>query len=114
MTLYWGGKLGVARRRRPAHPSNPADPAYDWATYDSIVEQLAASGIQVVFSIYGTPAWANDDKGQNVAPIDPSRASRVRLRGGAPLQRHLRRGRHASCRPSRTGSPGTSRTTPSS
>ncbi len=71
MTLYWGGKLGVARRR-PAHPSNPADPAYNWATYDAIVDQLAAAGIQVVFSIYATPAWANHDKGQNVAPVDPT------------------------------------------
>ena len=25
-----------------------------------------------MFSIYGTPAWANHDKGQNVAPLDPS------------------------------------------
>jgi hypothetical protein len=71
MTLNWGGKLGVSRRR-PVHSSDPADPSYDWSTYDSIVQQLSAAGIQVVFSIYGTPAWANHDKGQNVAPVDPS------------------------------------------
>jgi hypothetical protein len=71
MTLHWGGPLGVARRR-PAHASDPADPAYNWTTYDSVVHQLTAAGIQVVFSIYGTPAFANHDKGQNVAPIDPS------------------------------------------
>jgi hypothetical protein len=71
MTLFWGGKLGVSRRR-PAHPTDPADPAYNWSAYDSVVERLAGAGIQVVFSIYGTPAWANHDKGQNVAPLDAS------------------------------------------
>jgi Glycosyl hydrolase catalytic core len=71
MNLYWGGRIGVATRR-PLHPANPGDPAYDWTNYDNIVRQVAADGMQVVFSIYGTPAWANDGKGENVAPTHAS------------------------------------------
>jgi hypothetical protein len=36
--------------------------------YDRTVRRAAARGIKVVFSIYGTPKWANLGKGMNVAP----------------------------------------------
>ena len=62
LTLYWGGPQGVARRR-PAHPGNPSDPAYDWSAYDAIVKQLHAAGIQPLLGILGTPPWANKAKG---------------------------------------------------
>jgi hypothetical protein len=68
LNLYWGGRFGVARRR-PSRPADPSDPAYDWARYDQAVADAAAKGIHVVFSIYGTPAWANGGRAQNVAPI---------------------------------------------
>jgi hypothetical protein len=71
MTLYWGGPLGVATRR-PVHAGDPSDPAYDWARYDDIAQQLTAAGIQVVFGIYGTPSWANGGQGMNVAPAHAS------------------------------------------
>ena len=71
LTLYWGGPLGVARRR-PVHAANPDDPAYDWTTYDGIAEQLAAAHIAVVFGILGTPSWANGGKGLNIAPAHAS------------------------------------------
>ena len=70
VNLYWGGPNGVANAK-PLHPTNPADPAYDWSIYDSIAEKAAADGMHLVFSIYGTPAWANHDMGQNVAPVNP-------------------------------------------
>jgi Glycosyl hydrolase catalytic core len=70
MTLYWGGANGVANAK-PMHPTNPNDSAYDWSIYDQIVRRVAAAHMQVVFSIYGTPGWANGGKGQNVAPADP-------------------------------------------
>ena len=72
LNLYWGGKYGVATKR-PAHATNPADPAYDWSLYDRTVEYAAQYGIHVLFSVYGTPAWANGGKG------DERRAD-VRLR----------------------------------
>ena len=66
--LYWGGVPGVARSRRPAHPTNPADPAYNWAPYDALVKTAAENKIKVLFSIFGTPGWANRGKPWNRAP----------------------------------------------
>ena len=71
LNLYWGGKYGVASRR-PAHATNPADPAYDWALYDRTVEYAAQSGIHVLFSIFGTPTWANGGRAATVAPTQAS------------------------------------------
>ena len=71
LNLYWGGRLGVATRR-PASATNPNDPAYRWTVYDRAVRLASASGIGVVFSIYGTPAWANGSRGANVPPARPA------------------------------------------
>ncbi len=67
LNLYWGGRFGVARTK-PATPTDPADPAYDWALYDRTVDYAQQYGMKVLFSIYGTPGWANGGKGMNVAP----------------------------------------------
>jgi hypothetical protein len=68
--LYWGGKYGVAQTR-PQKAINPEDPAYDWSLYDRTVNYAQQYGIKLVFSIYGTPAWANGGKGLNKAPTVP-------------------------------------------
>ena len=70
LTLTWGGREGVANER-PAHPNDPADPAYRWARYDQVVEEASRAGIQVLFTIIGTPNWANGGQGPRVAPISP-------------------------------------------
>ncbi len=66
VNLYWGDVLGVANGRRPAQPTNPADPAYNWFFYDRTVMQAKANGIQMVFSILWTPRWAGPRR--NAAP----------------------------------------------
>ena len=66
VNLWWGGPNGVARRR-PAVASNPADPAYDWATYDRTVRYANAYKIGVIFTVIGTPSWANGAAGWNAA-----------------------------------------------
>ncbi len=66
--MYWGGNGGVAGKKRPAHPTNPNDPAYSWGAYDNMVRAAAEQKIKVLFSIWGTPAWANKSKGLNHAP----------------------------------------------
>ena len=43
MTLTWGGRGGVANKR-PAKPTDPADPAYDWSRYDRAIEGASAPG----------------------------------------------------------------------
>jgi hypothetical protein len=65
--LNWGGRLGVARRM-PVDPSDPEDRAYDWRLYDRIVLGAAASGVEVLFTIFGTPPWANGGAPPNRAP----------------------------------------------
>ncbi len=46
--------------RRPAAATDPADPAYDWSAYDATVAAARTYGVQVLFAVYGTPAWAID------------------------------------------------------
>jgi hypothetical protein len=54
---------------QPANPTDPADPAYDWNGFDETVMNAAKNKIQVLFTIYGTPAWAQGKaKGVNRAP----------------------------------------------
>jgi hypothetical protein len=67
INMIWGGPNGVAKRR-PARPTNPNDPAYDWSPYDRTVHYAAQYGIKVVFSIIGTPPWANKAAGVNRRP----------------------------------------------
>jgi hypothetical protein len=67
VNLYWGGRVGVATRR-PASAANPDDPAYDWELYDRTVNYAAQHRIRVLFSIYGTPRWANRAAGLNAPP----------------------------------------------
>ena len=67
VNLVWGGPNGVSKRK-PVNPTNPNDPAYDWSVYDRTVFYAQQNGIKVVFSIVGTPPWANGAKGVNVVP----------------------------------------------
>ncbi|MFN8109320.1 MAG: hypothetical protein U0Y82_05680 [Thermoleophilia bacterium] len=48
--------------RRPVNATNPADPAYNWAHYDQVVAAARARNIQVLFAVWGTPAWAADTR----------------------------------------------------
>jgi hypothetical protein len=58
--------------RRPANGMNPADPAYDWSSSDALLEGLHAHGIDVVLTLWGTPAWANGWQKPNWAPRSSS------------------------------------------
>jgi hypothetical protein len=69
VNLYWGGPLGVARRR-PANGADPGDPAYDWRRYDRVVLNAARQRVRIAFSIFATPAWANRGRGRNRPPDD--------------------------------------------
>jgi Glycosyl hydrolase catalytic core len=65
--LNWGGI--VAKKKRPEFPSDPADRAYNWDIYDRLLLNAKKNKIQVLFTIYGTPRWANGKKkGLNRAP----------------------------------------------
>jgi hypothetical protein len=69
LNLDWN----LVAAKKPAHPADPTDRAYDWSTYDRAVINAAKSKIQVLFTIYGTPRWANGPKkGINRAPRNMS------------------------------------------
>jgi hypothetical protein len=70
ITLWWGGPIGVAHVKRPAKPTDPADPAYDWFAYDRAVQYAKRFNVKVLFSIAGTPSWANRRRGTNYAPTN--------------------------------------------
>jgi hypothetical protein len=70
--LNWGGKLGVATRR-PLEGTDFDDPAYDWHLYDRIVLQGQRHGVEIVFTIFGTPAWANGGAPPTRAPLNAAR-----------------------------------------
>jgi hypothetical protein len=68
LNLHWGGRYGVAGVDPTVRPTDPNDGQYDWELYDRAVLYAAQYKIKVVFSIVGTPDWANGRKGPRVAP----------------------------------------------
>ncbi|HEY2543846.1 MAG TPA: hypothetical protein VGH92_12455 [Gaiellaceae bacterium] len=68
VNMYWGGNKWSVANTKPANGADPADPAYDWSLYDRIAGYGATSGIKLLFSIVGTPSWANHSAGRNHAP----------------------------------------------
>jgi hypothetical protein len=56
--------------RRPADARDSFDPAYNFADLDEYVRWAQLEGIEVVFTLWGTPAWANGGAGPNVPPVD--------------------------------------------
>ena len=53
---------------KPATPTDPDDPAYDWTADTTVLDALHAAKIDVVLQLVGTPAWANGGRGANWAP----------------------------------------------
>lgn len=72
INLSWGGVLGVARER-PKNGTNPEDPAYEWDRYDAAVITASQRGVKVLFTVFGTPWWANGGQPQNRAPQNVQR-----------------------------------------
>jgi hypothetical protein len=67
LTLRWD----TVATKAPAHPRDPADPAYDWSLYEPMLQRLQAAHIGVLISLWGTPRWANGGRGPNYLPKDP-------------------------------------------
>jgi hypothetical protein len=63
-TVYWSR----IAETRPANGANPFDPAYRFDDLDEFVRNAGLHGMEVMLTIWGTPAWANGGKGQNRAP----------------------------------------------
>jgi hypothetical protein len=70
VNLYWGGNKWAVAKSRPSDPTDPGDPAYDWAIYDRLVRYATQYNIKVVFSILFTPGGANGGKARTVPPTN--------------------------------------------
>lgn len=85
VNLWWSGPGISVATRKPKRPGDPKDPAYNWDTYDRTVRFSIVNNIQPIFSIIGTPPWANAAKGWNVAPTN---ARDLRLFAAAAQKRY--------------------------
>lgn len=53
---------------KPANAADPFDPAYRFDDLDEFVRNAQANNTEVVITLWGTPKWANGDKGRNYLP----------------------------------------------
>src|SRR5919201_1038321 len=51
INLIWGGAPHGVADRRPAHPQDPSDPAYDWTVYDRAIRYANQNNIRVLLTI---------------------------------------------------------------
>ncbi len=59
-------------RTKPASPTDPSDPAYQWTpAVDEAITNAQAHGIQVVLEVSGAPGWANGGRPYRWAPTNP-------------------------------------------
>lgn len=68
INLNWGGRFAVAGVDPTVRPTDPNDGQYDWSLYDRAALYAAQYKMKIVFTIVGTPNWANGGKGPRVAP----------------------------------------------
>ena len=57
---------------RPADPTSPDDPAYQWpVNLDRFLNQARANGIEPVLYVLGFPGWSNGGRDSRWVPRDP-------------------------------------------
>ena len=55
-------------KTRPANAANPFDPAYQLDDVDQLIRDAQARGMEVLLTVWGTPKWANGNKGPAFMP----------------------------------------------
>jgi hypothetical protein len=58
----------LVAKTRPATPTDPFDPAYEFSDIDEAVLAAQENDLEVILTISGTPRWANGGKNPNVMP----------------------------------------------
>jgi hypothetical protein len=64
-TLPWN-EIAV---KRPKYPRWSGSRAYTWGSADRVLQALRRHHIRTVVGIWGTPGWANGDRGPSFAPF---------------------------------------------
>jgi len=67
-TAYWSRVAPT----RPTTATDPFDPAYHFEDIDELVRNASSRGMTVLLTIWGTPGWANNNRGENHAPSSMS------------------------------------------
>src|ERR671922_1746826 len=65
--VVWGN----VSPKRPADPTNPDDPAYDWSSVDGRVASIQQAGMDPLVVLYAAPRWARrrePDRKRSLAP----------------------------------------------
>jgi hypothetical protein len=62
------GWATVVGSRRPIAPTNPADPAYDFGSVDTVVRAARSHGLDVLLTVYNAPRWAEGKNRPRSAP----------------------------------------------
>jgi hypothetical protein len=63
-TAYWSEIAPT----RPVDAADPFDPSYQFTDLDQLVRAAALDDMAVLLTIWGTPGWANTNRGLNYAP----------------------------------------------
>ena len=79
-------------RTRPANATDPFDPAYRLDDVDQLVRDAQARGMEVLLTIWGTPKWANGNKGPAYMPRNTTTSTTSPRRWRARYS-----GRYADC-----------------
>ena len=70
---------------KPANAADPFDPAYHFDDLDEFVRNAQPRDTEVLMTLWGTPKWANGDKGRNYLPTLDERLPELRQGGRIPL-----------------------------
>jgi polysaccharide biosynthesis protein PslG len=54
--------------KRPDRPASPLDPAYNFGDVDQAVRTAREANLEVLLTLYGTPGWANGNRGPSFMP----------------------------------------------
>jgi hypothetical protein len=77
MNVRWA-QIAPLKPAADFQASNPADPAYRWTTLDAAVREARDDGLEVLFTVYQAPAWAEGTgrpEGAEAGSWEPSRGA---------------------------------------
>jgi hypothetical protein len=57
MDVRWSS-LAPSKPTAGFEATNPADPGYRWGALDAAVQDANAAGLEILFTVYGAPTWA--------------------------------------------------------
>jgi hypothetical protein len=69
ITITWASLVGA---ERPANPTDPNDPSYDFSSLDASIQDASARGLDILVTVYDAPAWAEGPDRPEVNSFNPA------------------------------------------